>query len=194
MVEKTCWVGVGWLFGMLLNGKMVNGRTVGTCDASWISKQSQSVFEAWGFEGKRFFCHPSQVPPFQTYTHKSVKKEEREVFKLYDFNFICRAATPRVQRMMKIISLLSGRMSLKIIIESFFPWKLLCLTIWEGKKKSLREVTFRLIAIKLNLSRRLGTLNLGYTRESQLDSLLPKKKFLLFGKKHVTGVLTWSLK
>lgn len=28
-------LGGSWaLFGMLLNGKMVNGRTVGTCDAS----------------------------------------------------------------------------------------------------------------------------------------------------------------
>lgn len=77
-------------------------------------------------------------------------------------------------------------MSLKIIIESFSftPLALDMETLSEQgrEEKSLREVTFRLIAIKLNLSRRLGTLNLGYTRESQLDFLLPKKKEV-FAKK-----------
>lgn len=134
---------------------------------------------------------PPHRPPLNMhpYTHKSVKKEG-ELFKLYDFNFISREqATP--SSLVKIISLLSGRMSLKIIIESFsftpLTLDMETLSVQGREEKSLREVTFRLIAIKLNLSRRLGTLNLGYTRESQLDFLLPKKKKFL-PKKHVTGV------
>lgn len=113
--------------------------------------------------------------------------------------------------MMKIISLLSGRMSLKIIISySLLLLRLhrrrcwipssLCHELFplfhnvhvhikvrgENKKKKRKVVErlhFASFAIKLNLSRRLGTLNLVLSRKSIRFVLFQKKELFVCQKR-----------